>query len=46
MFVVRVWGGQYRAKLIMNITLFEDFAEANLESILGVAINCAREPAA
>jgi len=30
----------------MNITLFEDLAEANLESLLGVAINCARAPAA
>ena len=46
MFLVRVWGREYRTKLIMNITVFEDLAEANLESLLRVAINCARAPAA
>jgi len=46
MLLVRVWGREYTAKLIMNITVFEDFAEANLESLLRVAINCARAPAA
>ena len=30
----------------MNITVFEDRAEANLESLLRDAINCARAPAA
>ena len=45
-FLVRVWGREYTAKLVMNITVFEDIAEANLESLLRVAINCARAPAA
>jgi len=43
---MRVWGGQYREELILNVTVFEDFAEANLEPLLVVAINCARAPAA
>ena len=44
--LVRVWGREYRTKLIKNITVFEDLAEANLESLLRVAINCVRAPAA
>jgi len=40
-FVVRVWGREYRTKLIMNIPVFEDLAEANFESLLRVAIKCA-----
>ena len=46
MLVVRVWRGQYREELILNVTLFEDLAEANLEPLLVVAINCVRAPAA
>ena len=46
MFDVRVWGGEYREEQILNVTLFEDLAEANLEPLLVVAINCARAPAA
>jgi len=46
MLLVRVWGREYRTKLIKNITVFEDLAEANLESLLRVAINCVRAPAA
>ena len=45
-FVVRVWGEQYREELIQNVAVFEDLAEDNLESLLRVAINCARAPAA
>ena len=37
--LVRVWGRGYTAKPIMNITVFEDLAEANLESLLRVTIN-------